>query len=358
MNFRARPLGRALIGLGLFFICGCNLDYYMHLAVGQSQMLSRRTPISTLLSNPDLADRIRNQLDLIQAVLDYAASIGLDPGDNYTTFYDTGDDPVIWGVSASPPDRFEAHLWNFPIVGSVPYKGFFEKDLALKEQDTLRDAGLDALVRPVNAYSTLGFFSDPILSVMLKYQPDQLADLILHELTHVLAYAPDHTDYNESLATFVGRQGSMLFLAQHLGPDTPLLNEAQERRVDSALFRQFMIRTVASLDSLYSSGLAREVVLQNRQSVFEQRKRDFAHISKQFIRTNYDGFLEWPLNNAKLLSYHRYNTDLDLFSAVHQTLGNDLAQSLRFFANCAAQTEPWSCINSAIATRENDSNSP
>ena len=358
MIFSSSTLGRALIGFGLFFMCGCNLDYYVHLGVGQSQMLSKRTPISTLLSNPDLADRIRNQFELIQAILEYAASIGLEPGDNYTTFYDTGEAPVIWGLSASPPDRFEAHLWDFPIVGSVPYKGFFEKDLALKEQATLRDAGLDALVRPVNAYSTLGFFSDPILSVMLEYQPDQLADLILHELTHGLAYAPDHTDYNESLATFVGRQGSILFLAQHFGPDTPLLKEAHERRIDSALFRKFMISTVASLDSLYSSGLTREVVLRNRHSVFEQRKRDFAQISKQFIRTNYDGFLEWPLNNAKLLSYHRYNTNIELFSAVHKTLGNDLAQSLRFFANCAVETEPWSCINSAIAIRENESNFP
>ena len=337
-------LFRILIGLGLLSICGCNLNYYWHLARGQSRVVYKRIPVQTLLARPNLAEQTRTQLELIQAILLYAESVGLKTDDQYTTFYDTGGEPISWNVSASPPDRFSPYTWDFPFVGEVPYKGFFHRDLADEQRETLVAAGYDAIVRPVSAYSTLGIFSDPILSPMLSYAPDQLADLILHELTHALVYAPGQTDYNESLATFVGRQGSLLFLAQHFGTDTPLLQQAETRRADAVLFRRFMVETVAALDSLYSLGLPRSVVLRDRQVVFAQRQRDFELIRIKFTRNQYDGFLQWELNNARLLSYRRYNANLTLFSAVYRTYGEDLASALEIFASCAEDDDPWQCL--------------
>ena len=337
-------LFRILIGLGLLGICGCNFNYYWHLARGQSRVVYNRIPVQTLLARPDLAAQTRTQLELIQAILRYAESVGLKTDDQYTTFYDTGGDPISWNVSACPPDRFSPYTWDFPLVGEVPYKGFFHRDLADEQRDALAAEGYDAIVRPVSAYSTLGFFSDPILSPMLNYAPDQLADLILHELTHALVYAPGQTDYNESLATFVGRQGSLLFLAQHFGTDTPLLQQAETRRADAALFRHFMAETVAALDSLYSLGLPRNIVLRDRQVVFAQRQRDFALIRTQFTYNQYDGFLQWELNNARLLSYRRYNANLTLFSAVYRARSEDLASALEIFAACAEDGNPWQCL--------------
>ena len=345
-------LYRVLIGLGLLSVCGCNLNYYWHLARGQSRVVYKRIPIQTLLARPDLAEQTRTQLDLIQAILRYAESVGLKTDDQYTTFYDTGADPISWNVSASPPDHFSPYTWDFPFVGEVPYKGFFRRDLADEQRDALADAGYDAIVRPVSAYSTLGFFSDPILSSMLGYAPDQLADLILHELTHALVYAPGQTDYNESLATFVGRQGSLLFLAQHFGKDTPLLQQAEVRRADAALFRRFMAETVAALDSLYSLGLPRSVVLRDRQVVFAQRQRDFTLIRTQFTHNYYDGFLQWELNNARLLSYRRYNTNLALFFAIYRARDENLASALEIFAACAEDSNPWQCLSVTIETEE------
>ena len=348
----AAILYRVFIGLGLLSICGCNLNYYWHLAHGQSRVFYQRIPVPTLLARPDLSEQTRTQLELIQAILGYAESVGLQTDDQYTTFYDTGGDPISWNVSASPPDRFAPYTWDFPFVGQLPYKGFFRRDLAARQRDALADAGYDALLRPVSAYSTLGIFSDPILSSMLRYAPDQLADLILHELTHALVYIPKQTDYNESLATFVGRQGSLLFLAQHFGGDTPLLQQAAARRADAALFRQFMAETVAALDSLYSLGLPRSVVLRDRQVVFAQRQRDFALISGQFTHNHYDGFLQWELNNARLLSYRRYNTNLTLFSAVYRACGDDLAGALKIFVACAEDRNPWQCLRVTIEDEE------
>lgn len=340
-------LGRTLIGFGLFFVCGCNFDYYLHLARGQSRVIFNRTPIAEITARPTLADKTRSQFELIQSILHYAESLELETGDNYTTYYDTGDKPISWNVSASPPERFEAHLWEFPFVGAVPYKGFFKLDLAILQRDTLIAKGYDSILRPVSAYSTLGFFSDPILSGMLNYQPDQLADLILHELTHATAYAPGKTDFNETMATFVGHQGSLLFLTHHFGADTPLLQLAQQRRADSALFRSFMVETVASLDSLYSLELPRAVVMRQRTTVFAQRKLDFALIRSRFSRNSYDAFLDWKLNNARLLSYRRYHSDLDLFAAVYRHQGADLASTIRVFAQCADQDDPWQCLRNA-----------
>ena len=345
-------LYRVLIGLSLLSVCGCNLNYYWHLARGQSRVVYKRIPVQSLLARPDLAEQTRTQLALIQAILRYAESVGLQTDDQYTTFYDTGGGPISWNVSACPPDRFSPYTWDFPFVGEVPYKGFFRRDLAAEQRDALAAAGYDAIVRPVSAYSTLGFFSDPILSSMLGYAPDQLADLILHELTHARVYAPGQTDYNESLATFVGLQGSLLFLAQHFGPETPLLQQAETRRADAALFRHFMAETVAALDSLYSSGLPRSVVLRDRQVVFAQRQRDFTLIKGQFTHSYYDGFLQWELNNARLLSYRRYNANLALFAAVYRAHGEDLARALEIFAACAEDGNPWQCLSVTIEAEE------
>jgi predicted aminopeptidase len=307
-------------------------------------VIFNRIPVQDMLARPDLADMVQQQLALVASIREFAAEIGLEPGDSYTTFYDTGKDPISWNVSASPPDRFEAYLWEFPIIGSVPYKGFFEKVRAVDVRDELKAEGFDAIVRPVSAYSTLGFFSDPILSSMLDYTPDQLADLILHELTHAVAYAPEQTDFNESLATFVGRQGSLLFLIHHYGSDTPLLEQALQRRADAALFRKFMVATVASLDSLYSLALPIERVLLQRQAIFAHRKEEFTKVRDRFRLSNYDGFLKWELNNARLLSYRRYNRDLDLFAATFRLSGEDLAASIDLFIRCANEDEPWACL--------------
>ena len=331
-------LFRILIGLGLLSVCGCNLNYYWHLARGQSRVVYNRIPVQTLLAQPNLAEQTRTQLELIQAILRYAESVGLKTDDQYTTFYDTGGDPISWNVSASPPDRFSPYTWDFPFIGEVPYKGFFHRDLADEQRDALAAEGYDAIVRPVSAYSTLGFFSDPILSPMLGYAPDQLADLILHELTHALVYAPGQTDYNESLATFVGRQGSLLFLAQHFGTDTPLLQQAEARRADAALFRKFMAETVAALDSLYSLGLPRNIVLRDRQVVFAQRQRDFTLIKNAV----YPQSIRWipPVGTKQ-------RTSLVLSSLQRQfnALFRGLSRTRRGFGQA-----PWRFLQTALKT--------
>jgi predicted aminopeptidase len=270
--------------------------------------------------------------------------LGLDPSSNYTRFFDTQGQPVSWNVSASPATHFKAYQWNFPVVGLVPYKGFFDKSRALKEYSQLKSQGLDVLLRPVSAYSTLGFFSDPILSTMMAYSPARLADLILHELTHATVYIKDQTDFNESLATFIGETGSLLFLAEHFGEDSPLILVTHQLRADEQRFRSFMTQVVSQFDSLYALNLPENQVLNERQNLFKEAQDHYKKIRPNFHSSNYDGFLSWEINNARLLSYKRYNRNLERFATVYDKKKKRLDLAMQVFIACGYKPDPWACV--------------
>ena len=319
-------------------------DYYLHLAKGQGRVVLKSVPISRLQAD-QLDSLQRTRLELVAAIRSFAVdSLGLSVNDNYTAFYDTKGLPISWNVSASPPDRLEPFLWSFPLVGALPYIGFFVKDRALAERHQRQKAGYEAVARPVSAYSTLGYLADPVLSSMLDYSPARLADLILHESTHATIYIEDHTDYNESLASFVGRQGSLNFLKFHYGPDTPLVDETLASRADQLLFAEFMGGVVARLDSLYTSKADRQTKLGQRQLLFEQAKEEYRILRPRFGRLNYDVFLDWELNNARLLSYKRYNRGLDDFASVLAGCKGNLRLAIGRFVECGAKKDPWACL--------------
>ena len=343
--------GRSLGLSGLIFLLsGCEADYYLHLIQGQARILLQSQSIGELLESAQVVDEeTRQKLALVESIRSFAREhIGLEPGDNYTYFYDTGGRPVSWNVSACPPHRFSAYKWSFPIVGAVPYKGFFEKNRALEERERLQKMGYDTIVRPVSAYSTLGFFSDPVLSPMLNYSEDRLANLLIHELTHSTIYIADHADFNESLATFVGRQGALDFIVARHGTATVKLSQIRKRREESARFRKFLQTLTTSLDSLYSQDLERQVVLEKRIRIFERAQDRYRELRSTFTAGNFDYFLDWQVNNAQLLSFRRYNRDLELFSRVYDSEGQSLDRVLAICQSCADASDPWSCLRQTL----------
>jgi predicted aminopeptidase len=259
-------------------------------------------------------------------------------------FFDTGGQPVSWNVSASPPERFDPHLWHFPIVGDLPYKGFFSRERAVRERDGLKAQGLDVAMGPVSAYSTLGFFADPVLSTMLDEEEDGLAELILHELTHATIFPPGQSEYSESAATFVGQAGALLFLADKYGLDSPQVQRARQRQKDTRRFSAFMKEVVDSLDSLYAQALPREEVLQRRQKVFARAKEHYQARRGEFLVDNYDAFLSWEINNARLLSYRRYHQNLELFARIFTAPQAHPAQAISRFRECGDTPDPWDCL--------------
>lgn len=332
----------------LLSLCGCGVDYYLHLARGQARILWRARPVAEVLAEGRLAPDAAQRLRLIAQLRDFASRrLGLRPGDSFTRYYDTGGEPVSWNISASPPDRFAPHLWRFPIVGELPYKGFFSRERAARERDELLGAGLDVSMGGVSAYSTLGYFADPVLSTMLEEDEAGLAELVLHELTHGTIYPEGQAEYSESAATFVGQAGSLLFLSAKYGEGAPEVQDARLRQEDAHRFSIFIREVADSLDSLYERRLPRDQVLAERQAVFARAKDRFRSRRGEFARDHYDGFLRWEVNNARLLAYRRYHRDLELFAQVWKACGSSPDRAVGRFRACGEEPDPWQCLAQA-----------
>ena len=180
---------------------------------GQLKIIRGSVPVEEVLQNPGTDSDYRKKLELIAEIRKFATdSLGLTDTDNYTTFYDQQHKPLMWVVTGCKPYALEAKKWHFPIIGEVSYKGFFEEDLAKAEAEKIRNEGYIADIYSPSAWSTLGYFKDPILSGMLKRSPGRLAELIIHESTHATCYIESSVDFNENFATFTGEPGAAIFL--------------------------------------------------------------------------------------------------------------------------------------------------
>jgi len=192
--------------------------YGLKMGKGQLHIVMNARPVQECLNDKDFPDSLKSKLILINEIRRYAIdSLSLKDSPNYTCVYDQHDKPAIWVVTACEPYSLHPKQWKFPIVGTVPYKGFFNKEEALNEQLKLNAEGYDTKLGSTNGWSTLGWFKDPILSNMLYQSPGNLAELIIHELTHSTIFIKNNVQHNENLANFVGETGAKKFLAYRFG---------------------------------------------------------------------------------------------------------------------------------------------
>lgn len=220
---------------------------------GQLHIIRNAQSIDKILADPNAPDSLKARIRFINTVKKFAVdSLGLKESKNYTTLYDQNGRPVLWVLTASEPFEIKAYQWNFPVLGSVSYKGFFIKEKGEKEDSLLQLKGYDTDYGEVSAWSTLGWFHDPILSSMLFRKDGQLAELIIHEMTHSTLYAKSHVDFNENLASFVGEQGAIRFLIAVYGPASEQLTQYLHAKEDYDLFSNHMLQGKLILDSVYA----------------------------------------------------------------------------------------------------------
>src|SRR5688572_21409953 len=185
---------------------------------GQLNIVWNARPVDEFMKDPAFPDSLKARLRLIDEVRRYAIdSLGLKDTENYKTLYDQKGEEIMWVVTACEPFRLKAKEWDFPVLGSVPYKGFFNKKLALQLREELQREGWDVSIRNPGGWSTLGWFTDPILSKMLERSEGDLANLIIHEMSHSTIFVKDSVDFNENLSTFIGDRGAEKFLAYKYG---------------------------------------------------------------------------------------------------------------------------------------------
>lgn len=239
----------------LIIFCICNVplvSYGLRMAKGQLNIVVGARPVGEVLNDAAVADSVKAKLRLIEEIRQFAFdSIGLNRNENYTTFYDQHGQRLMYVVTACQPYALEPHLWHFPVLGDVPYKGFFNAEKAKAEAKRLHAQGLDTDVGGASGWSTLGYLKDPVLSQMLGHKTGDLAELIIHELTHGTIFIKDDVEYNENLASFIGYKGAVWFLERKFGKDSKELKEYLEGRQDEETLSRFMLGCAQSLDSLY-----------------------------------------------------------------------------------------------------------
>ncbi len=239
----------------LFFaivsICAFNFEtsvYLIYQGKGQLSILLNTQTISEYAENNSLSQQERDNILLIEKIKAYSIdSLGYLPTKNFTTIYDQKQAPVLWVITACEPYQLQAFEWNFPVVGQVSYKGFFKQERALREYDHLIAGGYDVDMRSVSAWSTLGWFNDPLLSSMLHRSKGGLCNLLFHELFHATYYAPNSVNFNENIASFVAHKATLQFLKN----DTAALRSYTNNFYDNAVYSRYMIRQTEFLRSYY-----------------------------------------------------------------------------------------------------------
>jgi predicted aminopeptidase len=260
--------------------------------------------------------------------------LGLRESKNYTRYVEIERDYLAAVVSACAKDSFTRHEWWFPVVGKVPYKGFFDPRDARKEREKLEKQDLDVWVRGVDAFSTLGWFRDPLYSYMRNYPPHRLANLLIHELLHATVFLKGQVQFNEALAEFVGTEGARLYIEKTYGEDSEEYRMIEVSGRDNAAFVGFIRELIADLETLYESGTDREEKLRRREEIIRDAQARFeAGYDDMFQNDNYRGFGKLKINNAYLELYRLYYEEDSFFTDLYERSGRDLP---RFIA--AAKT--------------------
>lgn len=306
----------------LLAVClsGCS-TYYGQLAAGQLDLLRQREPVAGIIDNPQTDPQLRQRLALaLQARAFASASLGLPDNGSYRVYADIQRPYVVWNVFATEEFSVTPLTHCFPIAGCVAYRGYYQQGRARGAAALLKTEGYDTLVAGVQAYSTLGWFDDPLLSSMLHWDNDRLAALIIHELAHQRLYVPGDTAFNESYASFVEREGLRQWRASR---GLPPANEAA--REQYAEFSKLVLSTRERLATLYRSGLSEPEMRAAKQAEFMRMRQAYRQLREGVWKGDgrYDRWMAQPLNNASLVPFGLYDQWVPAFAALFEQTERD-----------------------------------
>ncbi len=301
-----------LLGLG-----ACTgVSYLWQGAVGQMELLSRARPIAELIEDGETAASLRNQLRLAREIREFASSaLTLPDNGTYSRYSDLGRPYVLWNVFATPEFSFRPQETCYPIAGCVAYRGYFEETRARTEAEELRRRGLDVFVGGVPAYSTLGWFDDPLPSTVIHYGELELARLIFHELAHQVVYVKDDTAFNESFAVAVEEEGLARWVAQ--GGKEGLRERVQRGDKYRAGFRGLLRETRRKLEAVYASPLPEAEKRRVKSDIFSDLQSNYRAMRESWGGfSGYDAWFAREQNNASLLSVGLYADKVPQFKAL------------------------------------------
>ncbi len=327
--------GLAVVALVLvaYLVLTATGRYLLRGAWEESKILARRRPLADILADSATTPALRAKLELVLAARAFARdSLGLDVGKSFTSYSETGHDTLTLVVSGAYRDRLQSYTWWFPIVGRVPYKGYFDFDEARRQERALNARGFDTRLGAVSAFSTLGWFNDPLLPSTLRADSLNLANTVVHELTHNTYYAPGGAVFNESFANFVGSRGAQRFFTSRGQPTAAA--EVTARWDDEKVLGRFWATLYARVDSAFTARPGDEPAriaerIAARDSLFAEARGSLLHDLAPRLKTISIRSVERVrLDNAVLMSRRVYLTDLDAFDAVLAKHGGDLRRTI------------------------------
>jgi predicted aminopeptidase len=317
-------------GLAALALAGCGVDYYLQSVAGQADMLARARPIDEVLATTTDA-RLAERLERTREIRAYASSaLGLPDNSSYTRYADLGRPYVVWNVVATPALSLTPRQWCYPVAGCVSYRGFFSEDEAKAEAARLSAAGDDVHIGGVPAYSTLGWFSDPVLSSFIRYPDTALARLVFHELAHQVAYVKDDSEFNESFAVAVEEAGLSRWIAGQSASPRHATLVAEHLRGDRmrAEFARLVRDARPKLAHIYASNLSKRDKLAKKREVLAALKAGYEEAkAADPAMAGYDkwfaGYENKGPSNAALAAVALYDTKVPAFRAMLAESGGD-----------------------------------
>lgn len=331
----------------------CSPIYVIKAGIAEAKILAGRRPLAEVILDPATDARTRDLLTVAMEARVFARDeLRLEVGKSYTTFTQLESDTLALVLSAAYADRLQSKTWWFPIVGRVPYRGYFSEADARKEQAKLDAEGFDTLLRPTAAFSTLGWFADPVLSSLLRSDDIELVETLIHEMSHAHLFVSGRVRFNESFATFVGRVGAVEFFCTRPGggDDTVKCQRAQARWRDAQRYSLFVDELIRDLEAVYGDTTATvDAKLERRSEVYAAHQRRFRdEVAPTFESLRYGSFMEQPLNNAVLLGQMRYYHRLADFEAFRAARGGSLAEAVAaLVAGVRAVDDPFDALGPA-----------
>jgi predicted aminopeptidase len=314
-------------GYGTAYLASEDVRYITRAGFEETRILQSRQPIAKLVRDSSTDPELRQNLRLVLQTRDYAAELGLEAKETYTSYSDVGRDTLLLVLQAAPRDCICPYTWKYPIVGRIPYKGFFDPEAAKREAARFTARGYDVYLRPSGAFSTLGWFEDPLLSTAISGDSVDLAATVFHEIAHNTLYVKSATPFNESFAQLVGYRSAEAFFRER--GDSAHAQHAADRWHDEIVLGEYYTALVRRLDSVYSRHPDSTALEEGRREASAwARAQLMGPVGRRFRTLRLGRLAERPINNAQLIGSRIYRTRLDLFDRWFDRHGRDIRQSV------------------------------
>ena len=304
--------------------CG-TIGYYSQAVGGHFKLMRARQPIDELLSDDSTSPELREKLQTLMDARQFASEHLLLPdNDSYSTYVETGREAVTWNVVAAEEFSLQARTWCFPVAGCVSYRGYFERADADEYAAELSQENYDVAVGGASAYSTLGWFDDPVLDTMLRGGDVRYVGTLFHELAHQVLYVKGDSNFNEAFATFVEQIGVRAWLRYRGEAERIAAYDDSQSRVEG--FVGLLKQTRDALQDLYARDLPEDAMRAAKQSVFEEMRANYASLKISWGGyAGYDNWFKRELNNARLVAVSTYRRNIPAFTALYGEAGEDMA---------------------------------